>query len=92
MTTIPHEPVASAGKRRWTEFAGMTQMWATLAIVAIWLSVLVSALFAPDIVTQSATATTSDHATIPSGVVVALFAAIATWPVAWFGFKRERRS
>ena len=43
----------------------MTQMWATLAIVAIWLSVLVSALFAPDIVTQSATATTSDRATIP---------------------------
>lgn len=92
MTTIPHEPVASAGKQRWTEFVRMPQMWATLAIFAIWLSVLVCALFAPDIVTQSATATTSDHATIPSGVVVALFAAIATWPVAWFGFKRERRS
>jgi hypothetical protein len=89
MTTIPHEPVASAGKRPWTESAGMTQMWATLAIVAIWFSVLITALFAPDIVTYSYI---GDRATVPSGVVVALFAAIATWPIAWFGFRPERRS
>ena len=89
MTTIPHEPGASAGKRPWTEFVGMTQMWATLAIVAIWLSVLICALFAPDIVNNTAG---GDHSTVPSGVVIALFAAIATWPIAWFGFKRERRS
>ena len=89
MTTIPHEPVASTGRRPWTESAAMTQMWATLAIVAIWLSVLIYGLFAPDIVTRSYI---GDYAAIPAGVVVALFAAIATWPIAWFGFKREGKS
>jgi hypothetical protein len=87
LTTIPHQPVAT-GKRSWTEFAGMTQVWAALAIVVIWLSVLVSALFAPDIVNHTAG---GDHSTVPSGVAVALFAALATWPIAWFGFKHERR-
>jgi hypothetical protein len=87
MTTIPHEPVANASKRRWTDLLTVTQMWATLAIVMIWLAVLFSALFAPDIVTHSYL---GDHASVPSGVAVALFAAIATWPIAWFGFKDRK--
>lgn len=87
MTTIPHEPVANASRQTWTDLLAMTQIWATLAIVVIWLAVLFSALFAPDIVTHSYL---GDHATVPSGVAVALFAAVATWPIAWFGFKKPK--
>ena len=87
MTTIPHEPVVNASRRPWTDLLTMTQVWATLAIVAIWLAVLFSALFAPDIVTHSYL---GDHVTVPSGVAIALFAACATWPIAWFGFKGRK--
>jgi hypothetical protein len=89
MTTIRHEPVASAGKRPWAELAGITPMWATLAIVAIWLSVLFSAVWAPDITSFGVA---GDHTHVPAAVAIALFAALATWPIAWFGFRQERRS
>ena len=66
----------------------MTDMWASLAIAFIWLAVLFAAVFAPDIVTDNAGANTS---TVPSVVVVALFATLATWVVAKHGFGRHGR-
>jgi hypothetical protein len=47
----------------------------------------VDAIYSPDIVTKSSGG--SDSATIPSAVVVALFAFLATWPVAKYGFKHD---
>jgi hypothetical protein len=64
-------------------------MWASLAIVAMWLAVLFSAVFGPDIVATSAG---GDGATIPSAIAVALFASLATWAVARYGFGHHRKT
>jgi hypothetical protein len=50
-------------------------MWAAVSICAMWLAVLFDALFGPDIVTTNASAQTT---TVPSAVVVAFFAMLAT--------------
>lgn len=59
------------------------EMWASLAIAVIWLSVLFDALFGPDLVVSNASGMT----TIPSPVIVALFAYLATRVVARYGFR-----
>jgi hypothetical protein len=61
----------------------LRNMWAGLAIVVMWLAVLFDALFGPDVVTTNSTGTST---TIPSAVVVALFAWLATKAVAKHGF------
>ena len=65
-------------------------MWAGLAISVMWLAVLFDALFGPDLVFTSGGATSST--TIPSAVVVALFAWLATKAVAKHGFSGSERS
>jgi hypothetical protein len=64
-------------------------MWASLAIVAMWTAVLFDAVFGPDIVSTSGPGGSST--TIPSAVVVALFALIGTSTVARYGFGRRTR-
>ena len=91
MATISHDPLARAAKpRSWMEIFGMSEVWAALAICVIWIAVLFTAVYAPDVVTSSSGG--SDTATIPSGLFVALFATIATWPIAKYGFKRDSHS
>jgi hypothetical protein len=58
-------------------------MWTSLAIGVIWLVVLVDALAGPDIVSSSA----GSFARIPSAIVLAFFASLATWAVARYGFR-----
>jgi hypothetical protein len=50
----------------------------------MWLAVLFDALFGPDLVVSNASGTT----TIPSAIIVALFAYLATRVVARYGFRR----
>ena len=80
MTAIPHEP--SVGGRR-TSWLWITEVWVSLAISVIWLAVAVTALFGPSIDSTTPGGTTSS---VPSGVALALFATIATWAVAKYGF------
>jgi hypothetical protein len=87
MTTTSHEPLQVApNRRRWSEIL-VPEMWASLAIAIIWLSVLFDALFGPDIMTRGVA---GDSAVIPSAVVVSAFAFLATWVVAKYGLKRDR--
>ena len=58
------------------------QAWPSLAIAVIWLVVLLVALFGPDFVASSAGSST----TIPSVIIVALFAWLGTRVVAKYGF------
>ena len=85
-TTTPEPASAPAvGQRREGRMLGR-EMWAGLAIAVIWLAVLFTAVYGPDIVTTSAGASSS---TVPAVVVVALFAWPTTWAVAKHGFGRR---
>jgi hypothetical protein len=89
MATISHEPSeAVQEKGHWSSQLLVPEMWASLAIIVIWLSVLFDAVFGPDIVSSSSV----DHTTVPSAVAVALFAFLATWVIARHGFRQERKS
>ena len=89
MSTIPTKmPAASSERRDWTERVLVEEMWASLAIVAIWLTVLFDALYGPDFVSSNGAGTNTT--TIPSAVIVAFFAYLATRVVARYGFGRQR--
>ena len=88
MTTISQEPsTVASDKRRWTDVI-VRETWVSLAISVIWLSVLFDALYGPDILSSSAGG--SDSAVVPSAVVVAFFAFLATWVVAKYGLRDNR--
>jgi hypothetical protein len=83
MSTTSHPPVtASPDSRHWTR-ALVTETWASLAIFAMWVAVAISAVWGPDFVSTSGYG--SSTTTIPSGIIVAMFATIGTWFVAKYG-------
>lgn len=89
MTTISHEPSQVVEeKRRWSSELLVREMWASLAIAVIWLSVLFDAIYGPSILSTSPGGTSSS---VPSAVAVALFAFLATWVVAKYGYPRGRK-
>ena len=77
-------PLAAASERRGA--LSLRGLWPSLAISVIWLTVLADALFGPDIVSSNAG---TNYARIPSAVVVALFAWLATWVIARHGFEER---
>jgi hypothetical protein len=88
MATTSHEPSHVVPQERsWSKFL-VAEMWASLAISVIWLAVLFDAVYGPDIVTRGVA---GDGAVIPSAVVVSVFAFLATWVVAKYGFRGARR-
>ena len=62
-------------------------MWASLAIAVMWIAVAVSAVWGPDLVSYSSD---TNSTTIPSGIAVAIFAAIGTWAIAKYGFGHRK--
>jgi hypothetical protein len=89
MTSVSHEPSDIVRRHPGASLQLLPrEMWASLAIIVMWLSVLFDAVFGPDIVNSSAG---GDHSTVPSAVALALFAFLATWVVARYGFRHERR-
>jgi hypothetical protein len=88
MTSISHDPtdVMRERPRRLPQLA-VPELWAALAIIVMWLAVLFDAVFGPNIVNRSAG---GDLSSVPSSIVVALFAFLGTWAVARYGFRRNR--
>ena len=86
MASIMHEPSSvKSEKRSLTSRLLVPEMWAALAIVAMWLAVLFVGVFGPDFVSNNS----GVNATIiPSAIFIALFACIATASVAKRGFRR----
>ena len=84
MTTIPQEQPSSLTKR--SVWLDARDLWATVAIVVIWLAVLFVGVFGPDFV---ATSNDGNATTIPSGIGVAFFALFAT-PSLTLRFGRAR--
>jgi Mg/Co/Ni transporter MgtE len=86
MSTITDEPARAAPDRpHWAAQILVREMWASLAIAAMWLAVLFAAVFAPDFVSSDVGGNVTR---IPSAIAVALFAAIGTRGVAKYGFGR----
>jgi len=81
MTTVPHE----LGHRRRMELSLVRDVAASLAITSMWIAVACDAVFGPDIVTSSGASTTR----VPSAIVVAAFAWLASAAVARFAFGRR---
>jgi len=86
MSTIPHPPTETV-RDSWSAMVS-AELWASVAIAAMWIAVAVSAVWGPDFVSSSGSGSSST--TIPSGVAVAMFAAIGTWAVAKYAFGRGR--
>ena len=82
MATVPHQPAALPEPQRWYRRLLVTEMWASLAIIVMWLAVLLDALFGPDFVSASGASVTR----IPSAIILALFAYLGTRVVAKYGF------
>jgi hypothetical protein len=86
MTTIPHEPVRVVPEQQgWSLRLLVPELWASVAIAVMWLSVLFTAIYGRDIVTSTVG---GDNSTVPSVIVVTFFAFFGTWVVARCGFRR----
>jgi hypothetical protein len=76
MTSLSHEPRAGLGERsQWSLRLLVPEMWASLAIIVMWLCVLFDAVYGPDIESNTYL---GDHTVVPSAVVVSLFAFLGT--------------
>jgi hypothetical protein len=86
MTTISPEPASAVRRSVWLD---ARDLWATLAIVVIWLAVLFVGVFGPDLSVNAGTTNGGGTTTIPSGIGVAFFALFATMSVAKYGFTKR---
>jgi hypothetical protein len=86
LTTIAHQPSDAPTERRWSGRV-TRDVSVSLAIAVIWIVVLLDALFGPDIVASNAG---TSFTRIPSAIVVAFFAYLATHVVAKCGFSRAQ--
>ncbi len=87
MSTLSHPPTGAIEQRSWTSLLYVTELWASLAIAVMWIAVAVSAVWGPDLISYSSD---TNSTTIPSGIAVAMFAAIGTWAIAkhWLGHRK----
>ena len=85
-TTMQGQSSVRAPGERWTSRILVREMWATVAIVAMWVAVLFVGVYGGD---ASFHSVDSSFSTIPSVVFVALFAAIGTGSVAKRVFGRK---
>jgi hypothetical protein len=84
MTAIAHPSDSSAEPWPTNRFP-IRDVAVSLAIGIIWVVVLLDALFGPDIIASNAG---TSYTRVPSAIIVALFAYLATRVVAKWGFSR----
>jgi hypothetical protein len=90
MASVSHEPARFGAERpQWAEFLRIPELWASVAMVAMWLAVLFDAVYGPSFVSTTAGGTST---TIPSAIFVALFAFLGTASVARYGFRHDKQS
>ena len=84
MSTLTHDGAETPTRPAawWT----VRDVWASLAITAMWIAVIVTAIAGPNIVTHDVSGTDNS---VPAAVAVALFATIGSWGVARYAFRRR---
>jgi len=88
MASVSHGPAAYPRERpEWAEFLKIPEMWASLAIVMMWLAVLFDGIYGPNFVSTSG----GNSTTVPSAIGVALFALLGTVAVAKHAFRRDEQ-
>lgn len=88
MTSTTERPViATTHHEGQTTRPATSEMWGAFAIASIWMAVLFASIYGNDVVSVNGAGTNST--TIPSGLVVAFFAFLATVAVAKRAFRRE---
>ena len=85
-TTMQDQSSARSAREGWAPRILVREMWATVAIVAMWVAVLFVGVYGGEATFRSVD---SSVTTIPAGVLVALFAAIGTGSVARRMFGRD---
>jgi hypothetical protein len=87
MSTISHPPAGVTQEPGWASLLRVREVWASLAITAMWIAVGVAAVWGSDFVGAS---NDGNSSTIPSAIFVAFFASIGTWALAKYAFGRAR--
>jgi hypothetical protein len=90
MSTISHGPMPVSHESSWLALFHAREMWAALAITAIWAAVAISAVWGPDIVVNGDSLGSGGSTTVPSAVVIVVFAFLASGAVARYGLGRGR--
>ncbi|TDO59978.1 hypothetical protein EV651_108326 [Kribbella sp. VKM Ac-2571] len=85
-TTMQDQSSVRSPRGGWAARILVREMWATLAIVAMWAAVLFVGLYGGDATFHGVD---SSFSSVPSGIFVALFAAIGTGSVAKRVFGRK---
>ena len=88
MSSASHGSVDRAPEPRGWSAVLVPALWASLAIFAMWAAVSISAVWGSDFVSTSGSGATTT--TIPSGIVVAVFASIGTWAIAKYALAPRR--
>jgi len=89
MSTMSHDPSRAVHEpSRWSSLRRIPEMWASLAITAMWVAVFVSAIWGPDARFNSNDGSSS---TIPTAIFVTVFAFLGTWVVARYGFRQHNK-
>jgi len=86
MTTMQDQSSVRSSRGGWAERILVREVLATVAIVAMWMTVLFVGVYGGDATFHSVDSSSSN---IPSGIFVALFAAIGTASVAKRAFGRK---
>jgi hypothetical protein len=83
MAAISEQPIPEKPQPGVVARVVVRQMWVSIAITVMWLVVLFDALWGPNFVSTSAG---GNMTSIPSAIVVALFAYLGTKVVAKYGY------
>jgi len=87
MSALSHErPSFARPRSAWLE---LPEFWAAAAIVVIWLAVLFDGVFGPGITNRNGVGDIGNGSSVPSVVVVAPCAVLATWLIARHAFRKS---
>jgi predicted ABC-type sugar transport system permease subunit len=85
MAAVSHDPARFARSR--LEWLELPAFWGALTIVTVWLAVLFVGVFGPSITSHSGVDNIGNGSSVPSVVVVAPCAVLATWLIARNAFR-----